>query len=68
MGALPKKKRTRSRIGNRQSSYAIKRPSVARCSQCQNPVRPHHVCGSCGYYNGRAVITKTEASAESESN
>ena len=68
MEALPKKKRTRARIGNRQSSYVMKTPSVGRCSQCQSPVRPHHMCSSCGYYNGREVITKTETPTGSESN
>ena len=68
MGALPKKKSTRARIGNRQSSYVMKTPSVGRCSQCQSPVRPHHMCSSCGYYNGREVITKTETPTGSESN
>ena len=68
MGALPKKKRTRARIGNRQSSYVMKTVSVSTCPHCQNPVRPHHMCSSCGYYNGREVITKTETPTGSESN
>ena len=26
------------------------------CPQCHNPKLPHHVCPTCGTYNGREVI------------
>lgn len=37
----------------------MKKP-IARassCSQCGAPAQPHHACKSCGYYNGRQVLT-----------
>ena len=60
MGALPKKKRTRARIGNRQFSYRLFAPQLNACPQCHSPRRPHRVCPVCGYYNGREVIAKEE--------
>ena len=45
MGALPKKKRTRARIGNRQSSYSLGVPELSRCPQCNGVRRAHRVCG-----------------------
>lgn len=67
MGALPKKKRTRSRIGNRQSSYNIVPIQLSKCPQCRSPRRPHHVCGQCGYYNGREVIASQEPTSTENS-
>lgn len=32
-------------------------PKVQACPQCGEARRPHHVCPSCGFYNGRQVIT-----------
>ncbi|MDE2860356.1 MAG: 50S ribosomal protein L32 [Chloroflexota bacterium] len=61
MGALPKKKRTRSRIGHRRTAYRLYVPQLGACPQCRSPRRPHRVCGVCGYYNGREVIAKEEA-------
>ncbi len=61
MGALPKKKRTRSRIGHRKIAYRLYVPQLSRCPQCPSMRRPHRVCDACGYYNGREVIIKGEA-------
>lgn len=61
MGALPKKKRTRHRIGNRRTGYRMAVPQISTCPQCHKAMRPHRVCDICGYYNGREVIAKGEA-------
>ncbi len=61
MGALPKKKRTRHRIGNRRTGYRMAVPQIGTCPHCPSPKRPHRVCDTCGYYNGREVIVKEEA-------
>jgi large subunit ribosomal protein L32 len=29
---------------------------VDECPQCHSPKLPHHVCPTCGTYNGREVI------------
>ncbi len=47
---------TRSHTGNRRSHHALKAANLAKCSHCGEPHRPHHMCLSCGYYNGRQVI------------
>ena len=65
MGALPKKKRTRARIGSRQISYRLYVPQLSACPQCHSPRRSHRVCTVCGYYNGREVIAKEEATGPS---
>jgi large subunit ribosomal protein L32 len=56
MGALPKRKLSRSRAGKRLSHNALKPPSIDFCPQCHSPRLPHHACPTCGTYNGREVI------------
>jgi large subunit ribosomal protein L32 len=60
MGALPKRKKSKSRAGNRLSHNALKTPAMDLCPQCHNPKLAHHACPTCGTYNGREVI-KIEA-------
>lgn len=56
MGALPKRKKSKSRAGNRLSHSASKPPALDICPQCHSPKKPHHACPTCGTYNGREVI------------
>ncbi len=34
----------------------MKKTTLVSCPQCSQPVKPHQVCGNCGYYKGRQVI------------
>jgi large subunit ribosomal protein L32 len=54
--ALPKYKISKSRRDKRRTHQKIKPLNVVRCSQCNEPKLPHHVCLSCGTYKGREVI------------
>jgi large subunit ribosomal protein L32 len=56
--ALPKKKRTKARVGPRRAAYRLYIPEIAACPQCRSSRRPHMVCPVCGYYNGREVVAK----------
>jgi large subunit ribosomal protein L32 len=55
--AVPKRKVSKSKIRMRTRSH--RRPFVATttCAACGAPVQPHRVCGSCGQYRGRQVLT-----------
>jgi len=33
---------------------------VVECPRCHAPRLPHHVCQSCGFYNGRLVLEVKE--------
>jgi large subunit ribosomal protein L32 len=56
--AVPKRKTSKSKTASRKAQNMKKPVSRASsCSQCGAPAMPHRVCGSCGYYNGRQVIT-----------
>ncbi|OFZ18389.1 MAG: 50S ribosomal protein L32 [Bdellovibrionales bacterium RBG_16_40_8] len=51
----PKKKTSRSVRNMRRSHDALKPKLGASCSNCGSLKKPHHVCASCGYYDGREV-------------
>jgi large subunit ribosomal protein L32 len=57
--AVPKKKTSKSRRNMRRSHHALSTSSYAECSNCGELKRPHHVCGSCGHYDGREVTAAT---------
>ncbi len=66
MGALPKRKKSKSRAANRLSHTAVKPAALMECPQCHSPKLHHHACPVCGTYNGRQVVNveaKKKASA-----
>lgn len=58
--AVPRKRLTKRRIGNRRSSGhgKISTFELAKCSNCGELVHPHAVCSNCGYYKGKKVLAK----------
>ncbi|MBF0129993.1 MAG: 50S ribosomal protein L32 [Alphaproteobacteria bacterium] len=59
--AVPKKKTSKSRRDMRRSHHALKRVSAIECPNCGELKRPHHVCDSCGFYDGREVVSQVPA-------
>ena len=56
MGALPKRKKSKSRAAQRLSHNAVKAPALVECPQCHSLIMPHRACPTCGTYQGREVI------------
>jgi large subunit ribosomal protein L32 len=54
--AVPKKKISKSRRNMRRSHDSLTTAAQTECANCGEVKRPHHVCGSCGYYDGREVV------------
>jgi len=61
MGAVPKRKISKRRGKTRRSHQSLGNPLVVPCPQCGAPVRPHHVCKTCGTYRGTQVIEAEES-------
>jgi large subunit ribosomal protein L32 len=62
MGALPKRKISKQRKGNRRSHNALTAPAVVNCPKCGKPKRPHFKCAYCGFYGKvtkKAAVKKT---------
>jgi large subunit ribosomal protein L32 len=56
MVPLPKRKYSRARQGERRAHLGLKAAALIDCPQCHTPKLPHHVCSTCGTYDGREVI------------
>lgn len=54
--AMPKKRMTSARSGNRRSHLALKNISLTRCTNCHVVIVPHRVCYNCGYYKGEKIL------------
>lgn len=61
--AVPKKKTSKSRRNMRRAHHALKAVGHVECPNCGEPKLPHHVCGSCGHYDGREVVAESGAAA-----
>ncbi|HJS33774.1 MAG TPA: 50S ribosomal protein L32 [Alphaproteobacteria bacterium] len=59
--AVPKKKISRSRRDMRRSHEALTGSAYVECPNCGENKRPHHICGACGYYDGREVTATKSA-------
>ena len=56
MPAVPKKRTSRARQGDRRQHLRIKLAELNVCRQCRQPKIRHHVCPTCGTYKGRTYI------------
>jgi len=58
--ANPKYKTARSKTRRRRANINLELPAITDCPQCHEKKRLHHLCSSCGFYNGREVISMEE--------
>jgi large subunit ribosomal protein L32 len=56
VGALPKKRTSHRRQGNRRAHHKLKIPQLVTCRQCGRARLSHHACPNCGTYRGRQVL------------
>ena len=58
--AVPKRRTPRSKRDSRRANHdKISAPALARCSNCGEITRPHHVCAACGFYDNKQVMATT---------
>ncbi len=65
--AEPKKRLTSTRSGKRRSHEFLQTKSLALCPKCKNPVLPHRVCQTCGFYKGEDFLKLEEKAKAKES-
>jgi len=62
---VPKRKTSKSRRDKRSAGKFIRPKAFNMCSQCAEPITPHTVCASCGYYKGKKIMrTKLDRAIE----
>lgn len=54
--AVPKKRMTSTRSGNRRSHLAKKIKQLGKCPKCKSAIRSHRACPVCGSYKEREII------------
>jgi large subunit ribosomal protein L32 len=58
--ANPKRKTSKGRRDRRRAHDALTPVDTMVCPNCMEVKLPHRACQSCGYYNGREVISVDE--------
>jgi len=56
--AVPKSKTSKSHSKMRRAHDALPVMAASTCKKCGEKKRPHHVCPSCGNYDGKQVVAK----------
>ena len=54
---VPKRRPSKMKIRQRVASHRHRQPVLSTCPNCNNAKQPHRVCGGCGYYGDRQVLT-----------
>ncbi|MGN0904308.1 MAG: 50S ribosomal protein L32 [Alphaproteobacteria bacterium] len=63
--ATPRSKKSKSCRDMRRSHLALGTNAVMECPNCGEAKRPHMVCSSCGFYDGKEVVKqKSENGSE----
>jgi large subunit ribosomal protein L32 len=57
--AVQQNRKTRSKRDMRRAHDAISSTAGIECPNCGELKRPHHVCGACGHYRDREVVSAT---------
>lgn len=57
MTPLPKRRHSTRRGGKRTAAIKLGLTNLTACKQCGKLIRAHRICHSCGYYNGKQVVT-----------
>jgi large subunit ribosomal protein L32 len=66
MGAVPKRKVSGMRRGNRRRYHFIQLPPMHACPSCGSLKPTHRACRACGQYNGHQVLKTNEATRTAE--
>ncbi len=56
--AVPKQKVSKSRRDKRRANWKLTAPVLVECPQCHKMKLPHRVCGECGYYKNKEVVSQ----------
>jgi len=54
--AVPKRRTSIRKRQFRRSHDALTPPTLVHCNNCQELIRPHHLCPKCGHYKGKQVV------------
>ena len=58
--AVQQNRKTPSKRNMRRSHDTLVAANPNECPNCGELKRPHHVCGACGWYDGREVVSMVD--------
>jgi len=58
--AVQQNKVSKSRRNNRRAHDSLVAANPNECPNCGELKRPHHICASCGYYDGAEIVAMTD--------
>ncbi|MCL4477852.1 MAG: 50S ribosomal protein L32 [Deltaproteobacteria bacterium] len=58
--AQPKRRHSKSRRDKRRANYKLEATALVACPRCSQLMKPHHVCPTCGYYDGKEIVEVKE--------
>jgi large subunit ribosomal protein L32 len=58
--AVPKRRKSHSRVRTARANKGLSKPKVVYCSNCGAAALPHRICPNCGQYQGRVVVDTEE--------
>lgn len=64
--AVQQNRKTRSKRGMRRSHDSLPARTGTECPNCGELKRPHHVCGHCGHYRDREVVSRDETDLDED--
>ena len=62
--AVPFRRTSKTAKRLRRSHFHLAVTGLNTCPHCGTMIRSHHVCPSCGYYDGEAVVSIPEVAAK----
>ncbi|XDD49315.1 50S ribosomal protein L32 [Leptospira sp. WS92.C1] len=54
--AVPKRRKSKSKVRTKRAHHAIGKPNLVPCSNCNSYKLPHRICPTCGFYKDRVVL------------
>lgn len=54
--AVPFRKTSKTRRDKRRTHFKLSVPGMVKCDNCAELKLAHHVCKSCGSYDGRDIV------------
>jgi len=54
--AVPKRRKSKKVTRQGRTHKKVSAPGLVECSNCGEYTKPHHVCKSCGQYDGKQVV------------
>lgn len=64
--AVPKRRKSKSKVRTKRSHQAIGKPNLSSCTNCSSYILSHRVCPYCGFYKDRIVLAPKAKAEKTE--